>query len=155
MTNAIRGLQNCNLNCIFRLLKSQAKGRVGVVPKGPRRSFIIKTTEMTTADKIDDLRAEATPAIKKITELVGESKSETAEDLLQEVMGHFPELDRQEVEHVMITAFRLAVKLIELQKELLETQHKKLQKANKLAEYVKKYVIKEWFAEMDTKKPEN
>jgi hypothetical protein len=110
---------------------------------------------MTTADKIDDLRAEATPAIKKITELVGESKSETAEDLLQEVMGNFPELDRREVEHLMITAFRLAVKLIELQKELLETQHKKLQKANKLAEYVKKYVIKEWFAEMDTKKPGN
>jgi hypothetical protein len=126
-----------------------------VVPKGPRRSFIIKTTEMTTVDKIDDLRAKVTPAIKKITELVGESKSEAAENLLQEVMGHFPELDRQKVQHLMITAFRLAVKLIELQKELLETQHKKIQDANKLAEYVKKHVIEEQFAEMDTKKPGN
>lgn len=110
---------------------------------------------MTTVDKIDELRAKITPTIKKIIELVGESKSETAENLLQEVMGHFPELDRQEVEHLMITAFRLAVKLIELQKELLETQHRKIQDANKLAEYVKKSVIEEWFAEMNTKKPGN
>ena len=110
---------------------------------------------MTTVDKIDELRAKITPTIKKIIELVGESKSETAENLLQEVMGHFPELDRQEVEHLMITAFRLAVKLIELQKELLETQHRQIQDANKLAEYFKKSVIEEWFAEMNTKKPGN
>ena len=110
---------------------------------------------MTTVDKIDELRAKVTPTIRKITELVGESTSETAEDLLQEVTGHFPELNRQEFEHLLITAFRLAVELIGLQKELLQTQHTKIQLANKLAEYVKKHMIEERFADMDTKKSGN